>query len=94
MANYLTNDTDLTSVAVAIRNKAGGSEKLVFPNGFVNAINGIKLMKEEETFDVIPKATSQEVRPSTNKVFSMGIVQAIPYTKTENDKDGYTITIA
>ena len=41
MANYLTTDTELASVANAIRGKTGGSEDLVYPAGFVSAIEGI-----------------------------------------------------
>lgn len=42
MANYIVNDTDLTSVASAIRTKGGTSRQLVFPSGFVSAINNIQ----------------------------------------------------
>ena len=41
MANYLTNDTDLESVADAIRTKGGTSAQLEFPSGFVDAIDAI-----------------------------------------------------
>lgn len=39
---YLTNDTDLTKVANAIRSKGGTSDTLVYPDGFVTAINDIQ----------------------------------------------------
>lgn len=41
MTDYLTTDTDLTSVANAIRTKGGTSAQLSFPTGFVSAINAI-----------------------------------------------------
>lgn len=41
MANYLVTDTELTSVANAIRTKGGTNASLTWPNGFVNAINAI-----------------------------------------------------
>jgi len=41
MADYLTTDTELTSVANAIRTKGGTSSSLVYPTGFVSAINAI-----------------------------------------------------
>lgn len=41
MADYLTTDTELTSVANAIRTKGGTSSPLVYPAGFVSAINAI-----------------------------------------------------
>lgn len=41
MANYIASDTDLTSVADAIRAKSGGSSQLAFPAGFVSEIQAI-----------------------------------------------------
>ena len=41
MAKYLTTDTDLTSVANAIRTKGGTSAPLAYPAGFVSAIDAI-----------------------------------------------------
>ena len=41
MAEYLTNSTDLTKVANAIREKGGTSEALQYPDGFVAAIGEI-----------------------------------------------------
>ena len=42
MAEYLTNTTDLTKVASAIREKGGTSDPLVYPDGFVAAIQAIQ----------------------------------------------------
>ena len=42
MAEYLTNTTDLTKVASAIREKGGTSDQLVYPDGFVTAIQAIQ----------------------------------------------------
>lgn len=41
MAQYLVEDTDLNSIADAIREKTGGTEPLVFPGEFNEAISGI-----------------------------------------------------
>lgn len=41
MADYLTNTTELTAVADAIREKTGESGDLIYPNGFVDAIGEI-----------------------------------------------------
>ena len=38
MAEYLTTDTELTSIADAIRTKGGTSAPLVYPQGFIDAI--------------------------------------------------------
>lgn len=42
MAELLTNTTDLTKVASAIREKGGTSDPLVYPDGFVMAIGNIQ----------------------------------------------------
>lgn len=42
MANYLTTDTDLTSVADAIRSKGGTEAALSFPAGFVSAVEALE----------------------------------------------------
>ena len=42
MAEYLTNTADLTKVASAIREKGGTSDPLVYPDGFVTAIQAIQ----------------------------------------------------
>ena len=42
MAEYLTNTTDLTKVASAIREKGGTFDPLVYPDGFVTAIQAIQ----------------------------------------------------
>lgn len=41
MANYIATDTDLQSVANAIRTKGGTSAQLTFPSGFVSAVENI-----------------------------------------------------
>lgn len=41
MAQYLVEDTDLNSIADAIREKTGGTDSLVFPGEFKEAISGI-----------------------------------------------------
>lgn len=41
MSKYLVDDSSLTSVANAIRSKAGTSDNLSFPEGFVSTISGI-----------------------------------------------------
>ena len=43
MAEYLTNTTDLTAVANAIREKSGTSAPLVYPDGFISAIQSIDI---------------------------------------------------
>ena len=42
MAEYLTNTTDLTTVASAIREKGDTTAQLIYPDGFVTAIQAIQ----------------------------------------------------
>lgn len=42
MSDYIVTDTELTSIANAIRTKGGTSEQLVFPGGFVDAVDAIE----------------------------------------------------
>lgn len=41
MAEYLTNDNELTLIANAIRNKSGVTSQLTYPDEFISTINGI-----------------------------------------------------
>ena len=41
MSNYIVTDSELTSVANAIRTKGGTNGSLVFPGGFTSAISNI-----------------------------------------------------
>lgn len=41
MADYLTTDTELTSIANAIRTKGGTSDPLEWPQGYVDAVDAI-----------------------------------------------------
>ena len=56
LTEYLTNDTDLTKVADAIRAKGGTTEKLIYPDGFVTAIEGIQSGAEHVTWHQCPEA--------------------------------------
>ena len=49
MAEYMTTDSELTSVANAIRAKGGTSSPLSYPQGYISAINAIPT-GEAETF--------------------------------------------
>lgn len=64
MGVYITNDTDLKSVADAIREKAGITDKLVYPDGFISAIpdgipKGLKI-KYIIPATYLPKRTSDD----------------------------------
>ena len=48
MADYLVTDTELTSIAEAIRTKGGTSESLSFPTDYVSAIEGLPSVVQGE----------------------------------------------
>lgn len=41
MRNYIVKEESLTAIADSIRAKTGGTDELVFPDGFVEAVEGI-----------------------------------------------------
>ena len=72
MAEYLTNTTDLTKVASAIRAKGGTSDPLVYPDGFVTAIQAIQTGTKPEqtkTVNIVSNGT-QTVTPDSGYVLS------------------------
>ena len=68
MAEYLTNTTDLTKVASAIREKGGTSDLLVYPDGFVTAIQAIQTGTE---LQIIVSVTSGAVVTATKGSLSV-----------------------
>lgn len=79
MANYVVVDKDqleanLTTVADSIRTKGGTTEQLVFPDGFVSAVESIQTgdsakEEQEKTVDITENGTT-EVIPDSGKVLS------------------------
>ena len=55
---YLTNTTDLTKVAAAIREKGGTSDPLVYPDGFVTAIQAIQTGTELQIIVSVPSGAT------------------------------------
>ena len=69
---YITTDTELTSVADAIRSKGGTSDKLAYPDGFVSAIGAIETGGGggSDVEDAIITRTITEI--SNNRVTTIG----------------------
>lgn len=70
---YLTNDTELTSVADAIREKGGTSAPLAYPSGFVSAIQAIpsgSAKEEQEKTVTITANGTVEITPDAGKTLS------------------------
>lgn len=49
MATYLTNTEELTLIADAIREKTGGEDPMVYPEGFVSEIGTLELAVPDAT---------------------------------------------
>ena len=77
MAEYVTTDTELTSIANAIRVKGGTSDALAYPTEFIDAINAIETTPETQTKTVNPSESSQTVEPDSGKLLSAVTVTAI-----------------
>lgn len=62
--DYIATETDLTAVADAIRTKGGTSSPLVFPNGFVTAIENIPTGStiNNQNKTVTPTTSQQQVQ--------------------------------
>ncbi len=65
MADYLTTDTELTSIASAIRDKGGTSAALVYPSGFISAIQEIQTVGTYQSKVVSPTESQQVVSPDS-----------------------------
>lgn len=61
MAEYLTNTTDLTKVASAIREKGGTSDQLIYPDGFVTAIGNIQTSVTQQRVVNLSMASGNQV---------------------------------
>lgn len=68
---YKTTDTEITSIADAIRTKGGTSEPLTYPNEFITAIQNIptgggsNLQTKSKTYTPSETAQSETVRPDS-----------------------------
>ena len=78
MAEYLTNTTDLTKVASAIREKGGTSDPLVYPDGFVTAIQAIQ--------------TGGDLSDVTLWIADFSTWDGVTVTDGDKDTDGREIT--
>ena len=91
MTDYLTTDTELTSVANAIRTKGGTSAQLVYPTGFVSAIEAIP--SGTSTSDAT--ATAADILSPKTAYVANGKVTGSIQTKSSSDltASGRTVTV-
>ena len=86
----VANKSDLVAIADAIRTKAGGSESLSFPNGFVDAIGGISTGGSSSGGAWLPVMNDgalmgEEITVSTGTMYTQGF--------TESDNGQYLVTV-
>ena len=92
MADYLTTDTELTSVANAIRTKGGTSAALTYPTGFVSAIEAISAGTDvSDTTAAAGDVLSGKYFYTSSAVKTQGTIA----TKTSSDltASGDTVTV-
>lgn len=77
MADYLTTDSELTSIANAIRTKGGTSAALAYPTEFIQAIEAIETIPDTQTKTVNPSESTQTVTPDSGKLLSAVTVTAV-----------------
>lgn len=73
MADYLVTDTELTSIANAIRAKSEINSSLSFPNGFVSAINNIQTLDDIPEFVLLWDASWTSTTNTCNKTYAQCI---------------------
>lgn len=93
MAEYLTNTADLTAVADAIRAKGGTSEQLVYPTGFVSAIQAIETAKpeQEKSVTITTNDSRINITPDDGKTLSKVTVDVSMRENASKLASGITI---
>lgn len=86
MADYLTTDTELTSIANAIRSKGETSAALSYPSGFISAIQAIQTAGTYQSKVISPTESQQIVSPDSGyDALSSVTVNAISSTYIGTD---------
>ena len=94
MAEYFTNTTDLTKVADAIRVKGGTSAPLVYPDGFVTAIQSIDTTGGRKPASLTITSSNYTGNRNGNFVFPTleGHIENMEYNLS-NEKFTFPITV-
>ena len=76
MADYIVKDTELTSVANAIRTAGGTNSLLSFPNGFISAVNNISGSSGLSDFSTANVTITFSTNDSRDTIYSPVIIPA------------------
>lgn len=90
MAEYLTNTTDLTKVAAAIREKGGTSDSLVYPDGFVTAIQAIQTGTELQIIVTVESGATVTATKGSLSVSGTSVNNSC--TLTVPEEGGWTVS--
>ena len=85
MADYKVTDTELTSIANAIRAKTGKSAQIEFPTEFVSEIQGISSGGGATTVEGFVASLNGASDP-------IGNYSLVPYYTSSSDPSGYTLS--
>lgn len=89
MANYKVTDTELTSIANAIRMKGGTQAQLVFPTGFVSAVGDILSVTSEDNGKVVVNGAL--VSQTERTVMAVGAYDTTTNNSVVVDIDDYDL---
>lgn len=83
MSNYLTNDTELTQIADAIRSKTGNSGQISYPSGFVTEINNLSASASEfpSNYDIIVTHSGNSI----NSTISSALITSLEWSDIDED---------
>ena len=87
------NDSSLAAVAVAIQQKGGTSAALVFPDGFVSAIEALDADSAVTPLSVTPTDEEQVFNPPAGYKYGRVTVAAIPQNYGKISFDGATLRV-
>lgn len=97
MSLYVVSDETLASIAEAIKNKSGKTERLTFPQEFISEIDKLISPASQNYFDgeyvIIPSIYEQNLETEGKLMKEDLLISKIPYYETSNLSGGYTAII-